>query len=256
MVNLNQLRKGLTDVVNDTFDTAKKITRAKVGEYLKDIAAYSQGADAADIASRYLANGTTTISDADGEKAGEYLSLLQKAVSVNKRLKDAREKAKEVPGLKRRVTSLEGAKTRLQNQLENQKTKYERKIAELEKEHKREAYILDAIEQLRKKPLRVYEKAVKYMDEEGQEPQKESLNEFEKLKAITMYEGKPTQATNILYDILCEVILRDGVREASEQFIEDIKAILEGKSPDDDSGNGSDDNEAKKPKGKNAKKKH
>jgi len=166
---------------------------------------------------RYLKEGITKVSTADSKKYGAAgTKELEGYAKLNRDLKEAKSKAKKVPGLEKKVTALEKQKTTAHNNLSKKEADYTQKVKDLKQGYEEAVFIKAGLEKLDKLKEKDYERLLKNSDE------------LIKYGKTTHFKGKPTKVTRHLYDTLCFFIVRDEIKKDQKDFRDKIKKILRG----------------------------
>jgi hypothetical protein len=217
-----RLQASIENIVHSSYQEIEEVVQLDYDSYQRQIDSYKKKAQVVDIAARYLKNGTKAVSAGDRKKVGAtYAKKLEQVVNFNKRYQKAKESAKEASGLKRKVTTLENAKSRLQTRYDNQKKRYDARIANIQKKYDGAEFLKTQIAKLRGMSLREYQTKIKTDASE---------------KAFiesTHYNGKPTEVTYILQDNIGLIKTRNRIQTMKEIAIARINAVREGKDPDE-----------------------
>ena len=219
---LKRVRSGIEDLFADSYQKLEQVVARDYASYERQIASYKKKSQVIDIASRYLKNGTKTVSAADRKKVGAtYAKKLEQVVAFNVKYQKASKSSKEVPGLKRQVKTLETAKSRLQTRYDDQKSKYDTRIANLQKKYAEAEFVKVQIAKLRGMSLREYQTNLRT------EASEKAFIES------TYYNEKPTEVTYVLEDNIGLIKTKKRLEDMSEVFFARIDAIRKGKDPDE-----------------------
>jgi hypothetical protein len=198
----------IASIFRDTYQKAiENELEPVISGLQKKIDGYSKKAQLAAAGQKYLRSGKTELTAADKKKfTSAEARQLGLYLRVNISLKDAKEKARKVSGLERQVKSLEKEKEALGEDLDEQRNNYEEKITKLKNKYGEAVFVKEKLEELRKVSVKGYEKILKDKD---------------LLKSVgeaTYYNGKPTEATYMLFETLCLIEARNEIAKSAEEF--------------------------------------
>lgn len=203
-----KIASSIDGIVESGFQEVYDAVKSEYEPMKRQLDSYRKKAQAADIAIKYINERRLKVSRTDRKKVGPaYAKKLEQAVALNRRYKDAVERAAK-------VSELEKEKAGFEAKLNQQKESYEKRIRELGNKYKEAEFVKNRWEELRVMPLREYETAM------------ETEDSLRQLEESTYYNGKPTSVTGALHDVVALIKTRNGMREKTAKYVVDIKVLL------------------------------